>query len=32
MRIGVIGCGHIGGTCARQVEGGHALMLSFARD
>jgi predicted dinucleotide-binding enzyme len=33
MRIGVIGSGRIGGNCARQaVKGGHAVMLSFARD
>lgn len=33
MRIGVIGAGRIGGNCARQaVNGGHQVMLSFARD
>jgi predicted dinucleotide-binding enzyme len=33
MRIGIIGAGHIGGNCARQaVNGGHEVMLSFARD
>ena len=33
MRIGVIGAGRIGGNCARQaVNGGHEVMLSFARD
>ena len=33
MKIGVIGAGRIGGNCARQaVQGGHQVMLSFARD
>jgi predicted dinucleotide-binding enzyme len=33
MKIGVIGAGRIGGNCARQaVNGGHEVMLSFARD
>ena len=33
MEIGVIGAGRIGGNTARQaVNGGHEVMLSFARD
>jgi len=33
MKIGIIGAGRIGGNCARQaIKGGHAVMLSFARD
>jgi predicted dinucleotide-binding enzyme len=33
MKIGIIGSGHIGGSCARQaVRGGHEVMLSFSRD
>src|SRR5919201_253458 len=33
MKVGVIGAGHIGGNCARQlVKAGHEVKLSFARD
>lgn len=33
MKIGIIGSGNIGGTCARQaVRAGHQVMLSFSRD
>ncbi|MFL6447972.1 MAG: NADPH-dependent F420 reductase [Bryobacteraceae bacterium] len=34
MRIGIVGCGHIGGNCARRfvLSGKHEVLLSFSRD